>query len=967
LVIVLQFVHPPPATTATVSPQPDAQGNYPGPATVTLGATAASGYAVAATYYRVDNGPQQTYAAPFTVAGDGTHTVQYWSVDTLGVYEFVKTLTIRIASLRISTEPPLPAGYMGQPYAAPLAAAGGMPPYTWSIVAGALPPGLSIDAASGLIAGTPSAAGTYGFTVQVRDSANATATKPLALAPPPPSGNAGSGYSAPVTIDPNANQGGSTGGGSTPSCTNYTVTAGALPPGLALDPATGLVSGTPLNGGAYTFTIGCTVTNGPATGQTATKEFTITIYNLLPEIASLSPALAVAGSGSFELTVNGANFVQSSVVRFHGADRPTTFVSSAQLKAQIPAADVAAAGSAPITVFNPPPNGGASNAATFTIVLPNAPPTASAGGPYNVDEGSASTLAATASDPDADPLLFAWDLDGDSVFETPGQQVMFSAAGRSGPSTQAAAVQVCDDDNACTTATATVHIGNVRPTANAGGDQAVYRNDMVTVAGTWTDPAGALDNDYTWRWDLDGDGTYDESGSAPYGTQVARTVSFVVPGTATLSFQVTDKDGGSTTDTVQIVVSNRAPVAPDQSLTTAEDTSLEITLGATDADNDGLTFTLVDLPQHGTLEGTAPGVTYVPDANYYGPDSFTFQANDGIAESNVATVRIEVLPVNDPPAVLSDSAGTTEDTPVTVAVLANDSAGPANEDQALAVTGVADPAHGAATANADGTITYAPDLDYNGLDTFSYTACDAGGACASSDVTIAVATVNDPPLAADDVLATDEDIAAQLDVSTNDTDVDGNLVPASAVLVTPPANGSVAALGSGIFAYTPAADYAGLDSFTYRICDAENVCAAATVAITVRPVNDPPVCTAAIPSLDTLWPPDHRAMAVEVNGVTDVEGDVLMVTITGILQDEPTNGLGDGDTSPDGGGIGTATAQLRAERSGKGNGRIYHVTFSAGDGQGGVCTGTVLVGVPKSQGAKGAPVDDGPRYDATKR
>ena len=142
LVIVLQFVHAPPATTATVTPQPDAQGNYPGPATVTLAATATGGYSVAATYYRVDSGPQQTYTAPFTVSGEGAHTVQYWSVDNLGVFEFAKTLAINIASLRITTEPPLPAGYVGQPYSAQLAAAGGVPPYTWSIAAGALPPGL---------------------------------------------------------------------------------------------------------------------------------------------------------------------------------------------------------------------------------------------------------------------------------------------------------------------------------------------------------------------------------------------------------------------------------------------------------------------------------------------------------------------------------------------------------------------------------------------------------------------------------------------------------------------------------------------------------------------------------------------------------------------------------------------------------------------------------------------------------
>ena len=356
-----------------------------------------------------------------------------------------------------------------------------------------------------------------------------------------------------------------------------------------------------------------------------------------------------------------------------------------------------------------------------------------------------------------------------------------------------------------------------------------------------------------------------------------------------------------------------------------------------------------------------------PEANYFGPDVFTFQANDGLAESNTATVQIDVTSVNDPPIVLADGDKTDEDTAVTLAVLANDSAGPANENQALIISTVSDPPHGAAVANADGTVTYTPDIDYSGPDTFSYTACDSDGACAAADVTVAVSAVNDLPTAVDDLLSTAEDVAAQIDVAANDSDVDGNLDRSTVTLVNAPAQGNVTNLGSGIFRYVPAPDANGPDEFTYRICDTLNACAVATVQVNVLPVNDPPVCAAAIPSIDTLWPPDHRAMPVEVNGATDVEGDTVTVRIDSIFQDEPTNGLGDGDTSPDGVGIGTSMAQVRAERSGKDNGRVYHVRFTAGDGNGGTCSGEVLVGVPKSQSLKGAPVDDGPKYDSTVR
>ncbi len=88
--IILQFAHATPITTATTDPQPNSQGIYPGPVTVTLSATATSGFTIANTYYQIDNDPQQTYSAPFPVTGEGTHTVKYWSVDNAGVYELTK-------------------------------------------------------------------------------------------------------------------------------------------------------------------------------------------------------------------------------------------------------------------------------------------------------------------------------------------------------------------------------------------------------------------------------------------------------------------------------------------------------------------------------------------------------------------------------------------------------------------------------------------------------------------------------------------------------------------------------------------------------------------------------------------------------------------------------------------------------------------------------------------------------------
>jgi streptogramin lyase len=140
------------------------------------------------------------------------------------------------------------------------------------------------------------------------------------------------------------------------------------------------------------------------------------------------------------------------------------------------------------------------------------------------------------------------------------------------------------------------------------------------------------------------------------------------------------------------------------------------------------------------------------------------------------------------------------------------------------------------------------------------------------------------------------------------------------------------------------------------------------VTVTTADLNGVPVCTGAAASDAVLWPPNHKMVPITVNGLTDPDGDPLTVTVTGIRQDEVVNGPGDGNTAPDGTGVGTSTAKVRAERAGTpkapGDGRVYHVSFSVADGQGGTCTGTAKVSVPHDQRGAAA-VDGGPLYDST--
>jgi hypothetical protein len=130
-------------------------------------------------------------------------------------------------------------------------------------------------------------------------------------------------------------------------------------------------------------------------------------------------------------------------------------------------------------------------------------------------------------------------------------------------------------------------------------------------------------------------------------------------------------------------------------------------------------------------------------------------------------------------------------------------------------------------------------------------------------------------------------------------------------------------------------------------------------------VNSPPVCTPAFAVPASVWPPNHKLVAVQIAGVTDPEQDPISISVTGVLQDERTDATGSGDTCPDASGIGTSWAKVRAERSGQQDGRVYHIFFTASDGRGGQCQGEVKACVPHDQGRGSTCIDEGPLFDST--
>jgi hypothetical protein len=165
----------------------------------------------------------------------------------------------------------------------------------------------------------------------------------------------------------------------------------------------------------------------------------------------------------------------------------------------------------------------------------------------------------------------------------------------------------------------------------------------------------------------------------------------------------------------------------------------------------------------------------------------------------------------------------------------------------------------------------------------------------------------------------------------------------------------VEAAGSGTCTGTHTYATGGTKTIKVTVTDDDGGSSTATVTINI---NSPPNCATVTPSSTSLWPPNHKFQLVSLGGATDPDGDTVTLTATGVTQDEPLNGTGDGDTTPDA-MLGPASndVQLRAERSGNGDGRVYRIAFGGSDGRGGTCSGTVTVGVPHNQGS--APTDSG--------
>ncbi|HGS5148653.1 TPA: tandem-95 repeat protein [Vibrio parahaemolyticus] len=223
--------------------------------------------------------------------------------------------------------------------------------------------------------------------------------------------------------------------------------------------------------------------------------------------------------------------------------------------------------------------------------------------------------------------------------------------------------------------------------------------------------------------------------------------------------------------------------------------------------------------------------TISPTADWNGSETLTFTATDPSGESVSQTVDFTVAPVVD---IEADSADVVEDTPTIINVLGNDTF--EGKDKVVSLDAENGPKNGTVIVNNDGTVTYTPNDNYHGTDSFTYIVT-SGGVSESTTVSVDVTPVNDAPVAKDDIATTQEDTVVTIDVLPNDTDVDGDKLSIQSVTV-PEAQGKVEIV-DGKLVFTPAENFNGHAEITYTVTDGQ-LTDEAKVTVTVNPVNDAP-------------------------------------------------------------------------------------------------------------------------------
>ncbi|MEA3480345.1 MAG: tandem-95 repeat protein [Pseudomonadota bacterium] len=444
----------------------------------------------------------------------------------------------------------------------------------------------------------------------------------------------------------------------------------------------------------------------------------------------------------------------------------------------------------------------------------------------------------------------------------------------------------------------------VSVTVNSVNDAPIALNDATITEEDTSVTIDVLPNDT----DIDGDALSIESASVPSDQGQVEIIDGKLVFTPTENFNgdaeitYTVTDGALTVEatvTVTVNAVNDTPVVEsniaDQTL--AEDFTpytIDLNTAFSDVDNaDGeLTFSVSGNSniQVAIVNGIA---TFTPTADWNGSEILTFTATDPSGESVSQTVNFTVSPVAD---IVADKATVVEDTPTIIKVLGNDTFEGDNKVVSLDTNN--GPANGTVSVNPDGSVTYTPNDNYHGTDSFTYIVT-SGGVSESTTVNVDVTPVNDAPVAKDDTAVTDEDTPVTIDVLPNDTDIDGDTLSIQSASV-PEAQGKVEIV-DGKLVFTPAENFHGDAEITYTITDGA-LTDQAKVTVTVNPVNDAPTIkvdavesitedavntdtvVATLEVADTDTPEDQLTVSLEnnSNGYFVLAGNEVKLTQAGV-------------------------------------------------------------------------------------
>jgi hypothetical protein len=329
---------------------------------------------------------------------------------------------------------------------------------------------------------------------------------------------------------------------------------------------------------------------------------------------------------------------------------------------------------------------------------------------------------------------------------------------------------------------------------------------------------------------------------AEFGAAVGPTGVGILTQVPPATVTVVSAKGGSDTEPVTVFTAaagpNVPPFAIGDSASTAEDADVIVNVLSNDGDADGdaVLVAAVANVQNGTVVNNGVNVTFTPTRDFNGDASFEYQVSDGRGGlSGFALVTITVVPVNDTPVAVADSASTDEDIALVLAatdLLANDTdvdnVPPTPANAGLTVTAVGGAVNGLVSL-AGGTVTFTPATNFSGPASFQYTVSD-GTDSATGTVNVTVRAQNDPPVARDDAAATAFQTPVTINVLANDSDPEGSAL--TVATFTQGASGGVARSGNSLV-YTPNTGFSGTDSFTYTVSDGTATSNAATVTVTV--------------------------------------------------------------------------------------------------------------------------------------